>query len=165
METVGSRIKNSRNRLGLTQSQLAEKLDVHRTTVALWETDKFKPERHSYLLADVLNVSPDWLLSGKALPSPESGARRRAAVIRALQLLSNVVPLNKESREILAKPHISASDIVRLKEISSRQSEMILEVSLALMLVFEDDPDANFPMFSKLMTDLQRSKKSSKKNK
>ena len=60
---LGKRLKEYRNRLGITQDDLAEKLYVSRQTVSAWENDKTYPDIHSLLmLSDLFDVSLDTLV-------------------------------------------------------------------------------------------------------
>ena len=62
---LGKRLKEYRNRLGMTQDDLAEKLYVSRQTVSAWENDKTYPDIHSLLmLGDLFDVSLDTLVKG-----------------------------------------------------------------------------------------------------
>ena len=61
--TLGEKIKNSRKAAGLTQEQLAEKLNVSRQAITKWESDKGIPDISNIkMLAKTLNVSIDYLL-------------------------------------------------------------------------------------------------------
>ncbi len=66
MQTLGQKIKELRKEKGLTQIQLAEKLNVNKSTIAKYETDKIEP---SLLLlkqiAIFFDVSADYLLGIK----------------------------------------------------------------------------------------------------
>ena len=42
--TLGEKLKDARKRAGLSQEQLSEKLNVSRSAVAKWETDKGIPD-------------------------------------------------------------------------------------------------------------------------
>ncbi|MCQ2796535.1 MAG: helix-turn-helix domain-containing protein [Bacilli bacterium] len=66
MKTIGERIKNKRKELGLTQAELAQKLNVTDRAVSKWEVDEGNPD-FSILpnLADVLGVTLDYLIKGK----------------------------------------------------------------------------------------------------
>ena len=68
METMGDRISRQRRLLGLKQEDVARKLGVVRQSVSLWENDHTKDlhARNLRQLADVLRVSPDWILYGEA---------------------------------------------------------------------------------------------------
>ncbi|MBQ4569169.1 MAG: helix-turn-helix transcriptional regulator [Ruminococcus sp.] len=62
--TLGEKLKLSRNRMGLSQEVLAQKLRVSRSAVAKWETDKGIPDVENLkALAELLGVSVDYLLS------------------------------------------------------------------------------------------------------
>lgn len=61
--TLGEKIKEARNRSGLSQEQLSESLSVSRSAVAKWETDKGIPDVDNLkALSKCLNVSVDHLL-------------------------------------------------------------------------------------------------------
>ena len=55
---IGEKIKDLRNKNGLTQQELAEKLGVSTNTIHLWETKVCKPSMGSLLLlSDLLEIS------------------------------------------------------------------------------------------------------------
>ena len=61
--TVGQRIRKYRNKLGLSQMQLADKLSVKQASISCWETNKVLPS--TFLLndlAELFNISIDELL-------------------------------------------------------------------------------------------------------
>ncbi|MCR61214.1 XRE family transcriptional regulator [Listeria monocytogenes] len=60
---IGKRISELRNKKGISQLQLAKDLNVSRSTVSMWETNKraIKNER-IIQLADYFNVTTDYLL-------------------------------------------------------------------------------------------------------
>lgn len=71
-ETKGSgdRIAEARKRLGLTQTQLAELLGAHLTTVNRWEKGHQVPEGETLgRLAQALKVEEGWILRGGAFDS------------------------------------------------------------------------------------------------
>lgn len=62
--TFGKKLKEARQKAGLSQEQLAEKLSVSRSAVAKWETDKGMPDIDNLkAIAQLLNVSIDYLLA------------------------------------------------------------------------------------------------------
>ena len=67
--TIGEKIKEARKQCALSQEQLAEKMNVSRSAIAKWETDKGLPDLDNLkLLSSFLNVSIDYLLDdGKAI--------------------------------------------------------------------------------------------------
>ncbi len=63
---IGSKIKEARLKIELTQEQVAEVLDVSRQTVSNWETGKSYPDIVSVIkMSDLYGVSLDYLLKGK----------------------------------------------------------------------------------------------------
>jgi transcriptional regulator with XRE-family HTH domain len=73
--TMGKRIKQARERLELTQDQLAKKVGCSRNLVTMWEADRVDHISGKYLpkLAKALGESIEWIQSGvevKLLPKP-----------------------------------------------------------------------------------------------
>lgn len=70
--SVGKTIKALRENKGLTQVQLAEKINVSDKAVSKWEKDGCKPD-FSYLcaLAEFFNVTLDYLMMGKKSQKPK----------------------------------------------------------------------------------------------
>ena len=89
---LGEKIARARKRCGLTQEQLAERLDVTRQSVSRWESGAAFPEMEKMVrLARLLGVSCDYLLRGEVEEQgrPAAGAPARlleSAVGRLAQL-------------------------------------------------------------------------------
>ena len=66
MNTIGRRIAQLRKEQGMTQEEMAQKLDVSSQAVSKWENDVSSPDI-SLLpkLADTLHTTTDYILSGK----------------------------------------------------------------------------------------------------
>ena len=61
--SIGEKIRIQRKQAGLSQEQLAEKLNVSRQAITKWETDKGIPDVDNLkILSKLLNVSIDYLL-------------------------------------------------------------------------------------------------------
>ncbi len=72
--TFGSRLKQFRKACGLTQEQLAEKLNIHERTVSRWERDVCNPDMSMFgLIADILHVSLEELWGLPANKRIENG--------------------------------------------------------------------------------------------
>jgi transcriptional regulator with XRE-family HTH domain len=56
---IGTRIAKRRHQLGMRQEDLAEVLNVSKSTVANWETGKHLPTRHMGALEQVLGIQLD----------------------------------------------------------------------------------------------------------
>lgn len=66
MNTIGRRITQLRKEQGMTQEELAQKLDVTSQAVSKWENDVSCPDILILpQLADILHTTTDYLLSGK----------------------------------------------------------------------------------------------------
>ena len=64
---MGERIQQLRKAAGLSQEQLAEKLDVSRQSVSKWELNDAVPELTKVIaISELFGVSTDELLKGKA---------------------------------------------------------------------------------------------------
>lgn len=62
---IGNKLKIARAGSGLTQEEVAEKLQVSRQTISNWETEKSYPDIVSVIkLSDLYKVSLDELLKG-----------------------------------------------------------------------------------------------------
>ena len=60
---LGERLQKERNKLNITQSEVAKKLRVSRQTISNWETSKSYPDLESLVsLSDYYNISLDVLL-------------------------------------------------------------------------------------------------------
>ena len=66
METIGTRLRQARERRVLTQEDLSQLAGVTEATISRMENDKSGPTRPSTVrkLAEALGVAPGWLLFG-----------------------------------------------------------------------------------------------------
>ncbi len=63
MSSFGDRLKAARNRTNLSQQKLADRLDVHKSSIVRWEADDASPPYDIIAkLCDVLDISADYLL-------------------------------------------------------------------------------------------------------
>ena len=82
---IGKKLKEARQMSGLTQENVAEKLNVSRQTISNWGTEKFYPDILYVLqLSDLYQVSLDELLKGDE------------RMIQHLEDSTNVVKSNKK---------------------------------------------------------------------
>ncbi len=66
---LGERIYHYRTERGLSQSELAERLDVSRQSVSKWETDASVPELDKLInLCEVFGITMDALVRGEEMP-------------------------------------------------------------------------------------------------
>lgn len=62
MTTTGERLTTLRNKLGMSQQQVADTIGVDRTSYAKYEKDVNKPTRKLKELSDLFNVSTDYMM-------------------------------------------------------------------------------------------------------
>lgn len=81
---IGSKLKKARIDSGLTQENVAEKIQVSRQTISNWENEKSYPDIISVIkLSDIYGISLDELLKGDS------------NMIKHLEESTNVVNSNK----------------------------------------------------------------------
>ncbi len=78
---INKRIRKRREELGITQRALAQMLNKTVGSVSSWENGRFKPWESLADLSRALNVSIDWLVTGKefkpaATKKPESAKKK-----------------------------------------------------------------------------------------
>ncbi|WP_274421272.1 helix-turn-helix domain-containing protein [Blautia sp. XA-2221] len=62
---IGKKLKNARVQSGMTQENVAEKINVSRQTISNWENEKSYPDIISVIaLSDLYSISLDVLLKG-----------------------------------------------------------------------------------------------------
>jgi transcriptional regulator with XRE-family HTH domain len=70
----GELLKFYRKKAGMTQTELAERLDIHALTISRWESDIREPRASDIKkLCSVLNVSETELLNGPATDGGGTG--------------------------------------------------------------------------------------------
>ena len=73
-QNLADRIQQLRREHGLSQEQLAEKLNVSRQAVSKWESAQTQPELDKIIaLSELFCVTTDYLLKGSRGTSPEAG--------------------------------------------------------------------------------------------
>lgn len=65
IQTFGWRIREERKRLGLTQQQFADGLDISRSSVALYETDRTIPDLNFGLRAKNCGIDAWYIMTGE----------------------------------------------------------------------------------------------------
>lgn len=73
--TLGEKITALRNRSGMSQGDLAEKINVSRQSISKWETDASIPELDKLLqLSELFHITLDELVKGETIPTPTEKA-------------------------------------------------------------------------------------------
>ena len=87
---IGVKLKEARIKSGLTQENVAEKIQVSRQTISNWENEKSFPDIVNVIkLSDLYNISLDQLLKGDE------------AMIEHLEKSTNIVKSNEKLLMIL----------------------------------------------------------------
>lgn len=105
---IGKRVKEARLKAGLTLEELAERVKTTHQAIQRLETGLVRMPRNLEKLAEALNVSQEWLLTGKAEYEPDQEVYRRVsfdikAMINAMQKLT------KKQREALLNQAIETA--------------------------------------------------------
>lgn len=80
---IGERIKYARTVAGLSQEELAERVNVGRTTVSVWENNRKTPGgRNLQKISDTLGVSVDYLIGRESMLPPGVEPGKEATVRR-----------------------------------------------------------------------------------
>jgi len=81
---LGNRIQDLRKKAGLSQDQLAEKLDVSRQSVSKWESGACAPEIDKIVaISDIFGVTTDWLLKGGEKSEPCYNKKENAVILES----------------------------------------------------------------------------------
>lgn len=98
------RLKQLRKNADITQDQLAQYLQVSRSTIAGYETKNRQPDYDKlYLIAQFFHVSTDYLISGREIQTIESASVLPSSAERLLyyQLNSVYASLSLKSKQDL----------------------------------------------------------------
>jgi transcriptional regulator with XRE-family HTH domain len=100
---VGSRIKELRNSVGISQEDLAAEIKVSRGNVGDWERGKVKPGADALIsLSMFFEVSIDWLLTGKEY-SANSSTRKYVYENSPLDLTADDVEIISKIKSLSEK--------------------------------------------------------------
>ena len=115
MESIGTKIKETRKLKGLNQEELAELARMHRVSIAKYETGRIEPGADALSrIADALEVTTDYLLNKTegATIAPE-----REALILQQRLASDPALRELISRAVLATEAEKRAAIAMLKSL------------------------------------------------
>lgn len=95
--TIGDKIRLHRKALGLTQTELGEKLGVKTNAVSKWECGRVDdiPTSKIKAMAKLFDVQPSCLIDEKQ-PAPKDEDELNAEDKRLLMMIHNLSPENRE---------------------------------------------------------------------
>ena len=154
-ETFGQRFSRLRKKLGLTQEDIAEKVNISAQAVSKWENDLSAPDISTLsLLADILNVSLDELL-GRENTKTKVLAEHERKDINSMLLKINII--SKEGDKVKVNlpialiklcidsgidlPNINGKNM--LKNIDFNQVLMMIEAGVIGKLVEVESADGD----------------------
>ena len=96
---IGAEIRRRREGLGLSQAQLADKINVGRTSITMIERGSQAILVHQLLdIAKALRTSPDKLLNAVEVTEAAGPSRELFEAAEALELLSDLEPIGRITR-------------------------------------------------------------------
>ena len=95
--TIGDKIRLHRKALGLTQTELGEKLGVKTNAVSKWECGRVDdiPTSKIKAMAKLFDVQPSYLIDEKQ-PAPTNGDGLSEEDKRLLMMIHNLTPENRK---------------------------------------------------------------------
>lgn len=108
MDDLASRLLKARTKKGLTQTQLAKLVGVRQSTIGNLESRQRKTSRNLAAIAEVLDVSPLYLETGKMQD------QRASAPVQSADDDDDLIRVNAAERR-LVRLYREASDIAREK--------------------------------------------------
>lgn len=141
--TLGSRLKQLRNDMGWTQTQLGEKINVTKASISGYENDTRSPDKETLVkLANLFNVSTDYLLGNGSLNNEVSisGEIPKAYMIPILGRIAASSPAGLVSDyegSIAIQPSVikryGREEIFALRVLGDSMNRIIPEGSIAII--------------------------------
>ena len=151
---IGRYIRNMRNSAGMTQKELADKLNVSFQAVSKWENGDSLPDTGILLdLCDVLNTTADKLLNGGSITSVERRLMRLDDVVTGFRYIESVGALFGEDSTFFTgmiegiNEKMNIDILAYLKDRKTREvmyAEVLIQGILAGRTVDMDEIEANF---------------------
>ncbi len=125
-ENFASRLRDVRNKAGLTQEQLGEKLGFKgNTAIYRFESGTSSPSIETLSkLASVLKIDLHWLITGE--PSPAIKLLKPYAQSHLAQIMKKMQDLESERAELQIKGSLGGGSLLRCDEIKDELENMRL---------------------------------------
>ena len=133
---IGQYIQSLRKAAGLTQKELAEKLNLSFQAVAKWENGDSLPDTGVLLdLCDILNTTADKLLNGGSLVAKERRRMRLEDVVTGFQYLEDIGKLFGEDCSFYTGMIEGINEKMNMDILSYLKDPMTREVMYAEVLI------------------------------
>ena len=133
---IGQYIQNLRKAAGLTQKELAEKLNLSFQAVSKWENGDSLPDTGVLLdLCDILNTTADKLLNGGSLVAKERRLMRLEDVVTGFQYLEDIGKLFGEDCSFYTGMIEGINEKMNMDILSYLKDPMTREVMYAEVLI------------------------------
>jgi transcriptional regulator with XRE-family HTH domain len=103
-EQIGKRLRNLREKFGLSQTELSRRLKIPNQSISNYERGSRQPDYESLiLLADFYGVSIDYIIRGSATYAPKLGQEGRKVlqdIFISLEELKNDYTILLENEEV-----------------------------------------------------------------
>jgi transcriptional regulator with XRE-family HTH domain len=109
----GEKVKELRVKKGLSQDKLAQRLNISRTTITMWETLQREPDFETVkTLANYFNVSTDYLLGNTNKPNRVTAPELLEYGIEWVELRKDAVSAGLSAEDIreIIKIHLDIMD-------------------------------------------------------
>ena len=133
---IGQYIQNLRKAAGLTQKELAEKLNLSFQAVSKWENGDSLPDTGVLLeLCDILNTTADKLLNGGSIVAKERRLKRLEDVVTGFQYLEDIGKLFGEDCSFYTGMIEGINEKMNMDILSYLKDPMTREVMYAEVLI------------------------------
>ena len=133
---IGQYIQNLRKAAGLTQKELAEKLNLSFQAVSKWENGDSLPDTGVLLdLCDILNTTADKLLNGGSIVAKERRLMRLEDVVTGFQYLEDIGKLFGEDCSFYTGMIEGINEKMNMDILSYLKDPMTREVMYAEVLI------------------------------
>ena len=133
---IGQYIQNLRKAAGLTQKELAQKLNLSFQAVSKWENGDSLPDTGVLLdLCDILNTTADKLLNGGSLVAKERRRMRLEDVVTGFQYLEDIGKLFGEDCSFYTGMIEGINEKMNMDILSYLKDPMTREVMYAEVLI------------------------------
>ena len=133
---IGRYIQHLRKASGMTQKELAEKLNISFQAVSKWENGDALPDTGLLLeLSDILNTTVDKLLNGGSVAAPERRMMRLEDVVTGFQYMEGIGALFGEDCSFFTGMVEGINEKMNLDLLGCLRDPMSREVLYAEVLI------------------------------